>query len=328
MSTDHVEPEPSNDSANRKSFWEHLADLRKALVRSSIAVGLAVIVCLFLDDHLISILEYPLRRVDMFEKPKPTVAFRLGDTKLGPYPIKPEQFAGLPPGTAPRVVFQLGTAQFGAEQVVTVKLEPQADDSASLQVRLHNFSPPEAFVIAFHVALYGAFILAAPFWIYFMGGFILPALHVHERRILFRWSGWSLFLFLLGVLTTYFLLLPVALRASIVYSDWLHFEALDWRADEYINFVCKFLFGMGLGFQFPLVILLTVKLGFVTHQQLAHYRRHVIVLCFILGAVLTTPEVITQFAMAIPLYLLYEICIWIAWYWDWKKRRATPKLVA
>jgi sec-independent protein translocase protein TatC len=85
---------------------------------------------------------------------------------------------------------------------------------------------------------------------------------------------------------------------------------------------------MGLGFQFPLVILLTVKLGFVTHQQLAHYRRHVVVLCFILGAVLTTPEVITQFAMAIPLYLLYEICIWIAWYWDWKKRRATPTLAA
>jgi len=64
----------------------------------------------------------------------------------------------------------------------------------------------------------------------------------------------------------------------------------------------------------------------VTHRQLAHYRRHVIVLCFILGAVLTTPEVITQFAMAVPLYLLYEICIWIAWYWDWKKRRAAAAL--
>jgi sec-independent protein translocase protein TatC len=186
MSTDNVEPEPSNDPANRKSFWEHLADLRKALIRSSIAVGIGVIVCLFLDSHLVSILEYPLRRIDMFEKAKPTVSFKIGDTKLGPYPIKPEQFAGLPPGTAPRVVFQVGTAQIGQEQVVTVKLEPQADEGATLRVRLHNFSPPEAFVIAFHVALYGAFILAAPFWIYYLGGFILPALHVHERRLLFR----------------------------------------------------------------------------------------------------------------------------------------------
>jgi sec-independent protein translocase protein TatC len=79
---------------------------------------------------------------------------------------------------------------------------------------------------------------------------------------------------------------------------------------------------MGLGFQFPIVVLLLVKLGVLTHRQLAHYRRHVIVLCLILGAVLTTPEVITQICMAVPLYLLYEICIWIAWYWDWKKRKA------
>jgi sec-independent protein translocase protein TatC len=85
---------------------------------------------------------------------------------------------------------------------------------------------------------------------------------------------------------------------------------------------------MGIGFQFPLVVLFLVKLGILTHQQLARYRRHVIVLVLILGAVLTTPEVITQVAMAVPLYFLYEICIWIAWYWDWKKRRAARDAAA
>ncbi len=68
-------------------------------------------------------------------------------------------------------------------------------------------------------------------------------------------------------------------------------------------------------------MLLLVKIGILTHKQLAHYRRHVIVLSLILGAILTTPEPITQVAMAVPLYLLYEICIWIAWYWDRQKRR-------
>jgi hypothetical protein len=63
-----------------------------------------------------------------------------------------------------------------------------------------------------------------------------------------------------------------------------------------------------------------VKIGVATHHDLAKYRRHVILLNFILGAVLTTPEVLTQVAMAIPLCLLYEACIWIAWYWDWKQR--------
>jgi len=79
---------------------------------------------------------------------------------------------------------------------------------------------------------------------------------------------------------------------------------------------------MGLGFQFPVIVLLLVKMGLVTHHQLARYRRYVIVLCLILGALLTTPEVITQVCMAVPLYILYEASIWIAWYWDWKKRKA------
>ena len=78
---------------------------------------------------------------------------------------------------------------------------------------------------------------------------------------------------------------------------------------------------MGLGFQFPLVVLTLVKLGILHYHQLAHFRRHVIVGAFILGAILTTPEVITQVAMAVPLCLLYEICIWLAWFWERKQRR-------
>ena len=159
-----------------------------------------------------------------------------------------------------------------------------------------------------------------------MGGFLLPALHVHERKSLFSWLGWGVFLFLLGVTLTYFLLLPVALRASIEYSELLGFAAHDWQANEYISFTSKFLLGMGIGFQFPLVVLFLVKLGLLGYKDLAKYRRHVIVLSLILGAVLTTPEVVTQVAMAVPLYILYEICIWIAWYWE-RKKRVTPEFV-
>jgi sec-independent protein translocase protein TatC len=179
-------------------------------------------------------------------------------------------------------------------------------------------------MVAFHVAIYAALALSAPFWIYFLGGFILPALNLRERSVIFSWLGWSAGLFLAGVLSTYFVLLPVALRASVQYSEVLGFSAQDWRADEYITFTCKFLFGMGLGFQFPLVVLFLVKIGVLSHTDLAKYRRHVAVLSLILGAVLTTPEVVTQIAMAIPLYLLYEACIWIAWYWERKKRAAAP----
>jgi sec-independent protein translocase protein TatC len=99
-------------------------------------------------------------------------------------------------------------------------------------------------------------------------------------------------------------------------------EAYDWRADEYISFVTRFILGMGIGFQFPVIVLLLVKIGILTHHQLAQFRRHVIVLSLVVGALLTTPEVITQISMAVPLCILYECAIWIAWYWDWKKRKA------
>ena len=320
---------PENEPGERKSFWEHIADLRRAIIRAGIALGVALLACMFCADKIVAILEYPLRHIDLFEKPKPTVTFQIGSTQLGPYAVTRDQFAGLPPGAAPHAVFQIGTATVGTTQVATLKLLPETvTPGSTMKVRLHNLGPAEGFFVAFHVAFYGALVLSAPFWIYFFGGFIMPALHVRERKVILTWAAWGLVLFLLGVLTCYFILLPVALRASVEYSDLLGFDAYDWRADDYISFVTHFIFGMGLGFQFPIVVLFLVKIGMLTHRDLAKYRRHVCVLSFILGAVLTTPEVITQVAMAIPLYLLYEICIWIAWYWDWKKRRAEARTAA
>ena len=310
------------DVGPKKSFWGHLNDLRSALVKSVAVIMVALIACLFGSPWLVKVLEEPMRHMHMFEKAKPTVTFLVGDTRLGPYEVTREQFPGLPPGDAPQVVFRMGTAPMGNQQVATLAMEEAPKGSQPLEVKLHNFSPAESFMVAFHVALFAALAISSPFWIFFMGGFVLPALNLKERKVIFSWLGWSVFLFLAGVLTTYFVLLPVALRASVQYSELLGFSAQDWRAQEYINFVCKFIFGMGLGFQFPLVVLFLVKIGVLTHEHLKKYRRHVAVLSLILGAVLTTPEVVTQVAMAVPLYLLYEVCIWIAWYWEKKKKKA------
>ncbi|HWL16148.1 MAG TPA: twin-arginine translocase subunit TatC [Opitutus sp.] len=318
---EHV-PE-DEDLGEKKSFWDHLRDLRSALLRSAVAVGIALIVCLLIADKLVTVLEYPLKRIDIFQKPQPTVSFKIGKSQIGPYQVDREQFAGFNENKeSVHLLYEIGVTEVGGQQVATLKTLPTPADATSLKVRLLNLSPAEAFFVAFRVALYGALIVAAPFWVYFMGQFFLPALNVRERSVLFQWFGWGVFLFFTGVLLTYFLLLPIALRASVEYSHLMGFEAYDWRAESYIGFVTRFLLGMGIGFQFPIVVLLLVKLGFLTTEQLAHYRRHVVVLSLIIGAVLTTPEVFTQIAMAVPLYLLYEVSIAISRYWDWKRRRA------
>ncbi len=322
MSDSEPEFAAEDEGGAKKSFWEHLKDLRGALVRSAIAIFLSLIVCLLLDQQLVAILRYPLKRMEMFTTPHPSVTFELGKTVLGPYAVTREEFPALPEGTAPHAVFRVSSATVAGQQVLTLTPDPTVPGGDAMEVSLRNFSPTESFFVAFHVAIYAAIAVSSPFWIYFIGGFILPALNFKERKVILSWLGWGVFLFLLGVFSTYFLMLPVALKASVKYSNLLGFSAMDWRADDYISFVCKFILGMGVGFQFPLIVLFMVKLGLVTHKQLAHYRRHVVVLALILGAVLTTPEPVTQIAMAVPLYLLYEICIWIAWYWDRKKRRA------
>ncbi len=315
-----VNPDPA-DGGPRKPFLEHLEDLRRALLRCLTVVGIALLICLFLDPYIAEILEYPIRHMALFERPTPTVTLELGSARFGPYPVSREDFAGLPPGAAPHAVYRLGTTTIGAHQVATLQPDPTAEPGGA-RIILRNLNPAEGFMVAFHIALYAALVVSAPFWLYFLGDFILPALNVRERKFIFSWLGWGIVLFLIGVLMTYFLLLPLALRASVEYSNLLGFNAYEWRAEEYIGFACKFLLGMGLGFQFPLVVLTLVKLGILSHRQLAHYRRHVIVLSFILGAILTTPEVVTQVAMAVPMITLYEVCIWLAWFWERKKRRA------
>jgi Sec-independent protein secretion pathway component TatC len=87
--------------------------------------------------------------------------------------------------------------------------------------------------------------------------------------------------------------------------------------------------GMGLGFELPVVVLTLVKIGVLSHSTLARSRRYVIVIVFILGAVLTTPEVITQVLMAFPLWVLYEITVMVAWYWEQPDRaKARRRLIA
>jgi len=175
--------------------------------------------------------------------------------------------------------------------------------------------------VAFQVAFYGGMVLASPFILYFVASFVFPALRLKERKYIYRALFVGGGLFLIGVSFCYFVLMPVALAASQMYSQWLGLGAFQWRAEEYISFVCKFMLGMGLGFELPVVILTLVKIGVLNYRTLRAMWRYMIVINLILGAVLTTPEVVTQVLMAVPLYMLYEITVWIAWYWEWRDRK-------
>jgi len=209
---------------------------------------------------------------------------------------------------------------------LSLALEVDTSDRAEtmarhLKVDLNTLSPAGGFFVAFQVAMYGGIALSSPLLFYFIAQFVFPALKWNEKKYVYRGIAFALPLFLLGASFCYFVLMPVALAASQIYSNWLGFSANIWQAEEYISFVSKFILGMGLGFEMPVVILVLVKIGIVNYRMLAKARRYMIIVNLVLGAVLTTPEVLTQILMAVPLQLLYEITVWITWYWERQDRK-------
>jgi sec-independent protein translocase protein TatC len=321
---DEPEAERPDDEDNEggpvKSFLDHLEDLRWVLIKSVAALAVAMLLCLIAGNYVVGIIKRPLSKATVEYPGTNQVATVLfGTNKLAVFTLSSEQQQLLALGTNRFVAIEIETATIGSNQVLTWKTATDpaiAERARKLSVELINLSPAGGFVVAFQVAFYGGMVLAGPFIFFFVASFIFPALKMRERKYVYRGLFFGAGLFFLGVLFCYFLLMPIALSASQLYSQWLGFGAYQWKAEEYISFVCKFMLGMGIGFELPVVILTLVKIGVIDYRFLSKARRYMIVVNLVLGAVLTTPEVITQVTMFIPLQVLYELSVQIARYWE------------
>jgi sec-independent protein translocase protein TatC len=181
-------------------------------------------------------------------------------------------------------------------------------------------------MFSLHLAFFGGLIIASPFVIYFTGQFVMPALKIREKKYFMRAFYFGTVLFLGGVSFAYLGVMPAAIKFAVLYARWMRVEVPLWNAVAYSSFLIKFMLGMGAGFELPVVLLALVKIGLLNYQKLSAMRRYMVVGNLILGALLTTPEVVTQVCMAISLQVLYEVAVWIAWYWErQEKRRAAAQ---
>ncbi|HEY5042973.1 MAG TPA: twin-arginine translocase subunit TatC [Verrucomicrobiae bacterium] len=311
---------PEADGGPVKSFLEHLEDFRWVLVKVSISLGLAMLICLVGANYVLTIIKWPLSRATIsYPGTNQIVTVNFGANHLGHFQLSPAEEKSLNLGTNRFVAVTVEPLTLGTNQILGWHVDANpamANNSQRMQVELINLSPAGGFFVAIQVAFYGGLVLSAPFIFYFVIAFVFPALKMREKKYVFRALFIGGGLFLVGVCFCYFALMPVALAASQKYSNWLGLGASQWQAEDYISFVCKFMLGMGLGFEMPVVILTLVKIGVLSYATLSKARRYMIVINLILGAVLTTPEVVTQILMFVPLQLLYEITVRIAWYWD------------
>jgi len=322
---DPLDEQPQEEEGGPvKSFLEHLEDLRWVLIKSAVAAGVAMLGCLLGGNYVIRVLEWPMARAPVRHATKAqTVRVFFGTNQLSVLHLATNDPLASLVGTNRFVRLDLVPAVRGTNQVLEWRALDDSDRPVEkgLPIEIVNLSPAGSFIVATKVAFYGGLVLAAPFIFYFVAHFVFPALKMREKKYIDRGLAFGGGLFITGVCFCYFILMPVALTASAQYAEWLGFTANQWRAEDYVGFVCKFLLGMGLGFELPVVVLTLVKIGVLDYRLLASGRRYVIVISAVLGAVLTTPEVITQILMAVPLYLLYEICVWVAWYWERQEKK-------
>src|ERR1700693_1437670 len=163
------------------------------------------------------------------------------------------------------------------------------------------------FLVPVKVAFLVAFVIALPYVLYQVWAFVAPGLYVHEKRLVLPLVVASSVLFIVGMSFAYFLVFPVVFKFMASIAP----EGVAWMTDidKYLSFVLTTFMAFGVTFEVPVVVIVLVRVGVVSIDKLKEIRPYVIVGAFVVGAIFTPPDVISQVMLAVPLWLLYELGI-------------------
>jgi len=187
--------------------------------------------------------------------------------------------------------------------------------------------PSDKFSITLNTAMTCGLVLAAPVILYQLWLFLAPALHPHEKRVGLGVLFAGLVLFIAGAALAYIVVIPLALPWLLDFGTTTMVPLIT--AEEYFGFVFAMVLTFGVSFELPIVILALSALGIVTPQFLSRYRRHAVVIIVIIGAFLTPGDLIwTTIALAVPLYLLYELSVAASYVIYRRKQRKLARLEA
>lgn len=167
--------------------------------------------------------------------------------------------------------------------------------------------PGEAFFAHLKIAFVFSLILGFPIILYQVISFVLPGLNSKEKKVLTTGLPFAMLLFIVGITFGYTIILPIAYKFFMGFGT-KNLQPLI-SIGNYISFVVGLIIPFGIVFQLPLIVLLLTNIGILKPAILVRYRKHTIFLVFILSAILTPPDVISQTLMAIPMLLLYEFSI-------------------
>jgi len=194
---------------------------------------------------------------------------------------------------------------------------------AAGQDRLIYTAVFEAFFVEIKVAFFAAIMVSFPIIANQLWQFIAPGLYRKEKRAFLPFLLLTPFLFLSGAALAYYVAMPVALHFLLGYEGniaGVQQEALP-GVGNYLSFVTRFIFGFGVAFLLPVLLMLLERAGLVTRTMLKSGRRYAVVIAFVVAAVLTPPDVISQLLLAVPLVILYEVSLIAIWFTERKRAK-------
>jgi len=166
------------------------------------------------------------------------------------------------------------------------------------------------FFVPLKVAMMAAFLVSLPHTLYQIWAFVAPGLYAHEKKFMIPMIVCSSLLFLAGMTFAFFLVFPVVF--GFIVGSAPEGVAVMTDIGEYLDFILTLFFAFGLAFEVPIAVVMAVRFGWVSITALKEARGYVVVGAFIIGAIFTPPDIISQFMLAVPIWLLYELGIIVA----------------
>ena len=190
-------------------------------------------------------------------------------------------------------------------------LKPLENTHSNNPINLQVLSVQGMFIIKWSIALIGGVVLSIPVITFQIWKFISPGLYANEKGFVLPLVFFSFVSFLLGIIFSYTILIPYCLNffASLSGETVLN----NFSINHYFSFITWLLLGCGIVFQLPVVSFLLSSIGLLTPAFMRHYRRHAIVIIFILSSFITPPDPVSMLVMAFPLIILYELSIGVSW---------------
>lgn len=182
-------------------------------------------------------------------------------------------------------------------------------ESMELTPFLQTLAPTDGFATYLKIALLLGTIISSPWLFYQLWKFVATGLYSHEKRYVYLAIPTSSILFILGALFFFFVIAGPSLRFFIVFNQWFLGIGSTFTFQNYISYMITLTIVFGLGFQTPIAIFFLVQLNIVSLQALSRARKYIFLGSFVLAMFVTPPDVLSQIALAVPLYLLYELGI-------------------